>query len=135
MQYVLLCASSAKYANRCGGRQEWRLIGQSRLLQSVYRSPGRLGDRQFPTLVCTCTVHVGRHVHVYIQCMVCTLCNGVKWVWLSLPSEEEVKKIESLRKMNRECERERTAVSGCLPGCTCTCIYMYMYMYILRNVS
>ena len=50
MQYVSLCASSAKYANRCGGRPEWRLIGQSRSLQSVYRSPGRLGDRKFHTL-------------------------------------------------------------------------------------
>ena len=51
------------------------------------------------------------HVHVYIQCMMCALCEGV---WLSLPSEEKVKKIDSLRKTNRESERERRAVSECL---------------------
>ena len=43
---------------RSGGRQEWRLVGQSRLLQSIYRSPGRLGDCQFHTLLYTCMSQV-----------------------------------------------------------------------------
>ena len=74
---------------RIGGHQEWRLIGQNRSPQSIYRSHWQLGDRQFHTLTTWCFSQViltiiicnpdGSMFNVYlcVHCCRSSLCHKV----------------------------------------------------------